>query len=123
MHYHTNRRLINASIASFTSELERVLVRALLAGALGTAVGAYQQGLITSPLCPYRKATDETEEHILWHCTAWAQAWDTHIQQVHALAAKIPELPPFPAWPPCLKISGLAPDLPASPHQHASGAA
>ena len=37
----------------------------------------------------------------------------THIQQVHTLAAKIPELPPFAPWPPCLKISGLVPDLPA----------
>ena len=113
MHYQTNGRLINASIASFTSELERALLRTLLAGTLWTAVRAYQRGLITSPLCPYCKATDETEEHILWHCTAWAQARDTHIQQVHTLAAKIPELPPFAAWPPCLKISGLAPDLPA----------
>ena len=97
MHYHTNRRLINASIASFMSELERALLRTLLAGALWTAVRAYQRGLITSPLCPYSKATDETEEHILWHCTKWSQARDTHIQQVHALAAKIPELPPFSA--------------------------
>ena len=47
------------------------------------------------------------------HCTAWAQARDAHIQQVHTLVAKIPELPLFTAWPPCLKIIGLAPNLPA----------
>ena len=73
-HALSHRRLINASIASFTSELERTLLRTLLVGALWTAVRAYQRGLITSPLCPYCKATYETEEHMLWHCTAWAES-------------------------------------------------
>ena len=113
MHYHANSRLINARIASFPSELEGALLRAILARALRTAIRAYQRGLITSPLYLYCKATDETEEHILLHCKAWSHACDTHIQQVHALAAKIPQLHPFLAWSPCLKISGLAPDLPA----------
>ena len=42
MHYHTNRRLICASIASFRSQQEHSLIRTLLARGLWTAVRAHQ---------------------------------------------------------------------------------
>ena len=113
MHYHTNRRLINARITSFTSELERALLHTLLAGVLWTAVRAYQQGLITSPLCPYCKATDETEEHILWHCTAWAQARDTHIQQSACTRSKNPGASPLSGVAPLPQNHELSPGPPA----------
>ena len=111
MHYHTNRRLVCASIASFRFEQERLLLRTLLAGGLWTAIRAHQRGMISSPCCPYCQQVDETEQHILWECIECAAARDLHIAHVRALAAKVPNLPPFDRWPPCLKISGLLPEI------------
>ena len=111
MHYHTNKRLVCASIASFQSEQERSLLRTLLAGGLWTAVRAHQRGMITTQYCPYCKPADETELRILWECAEWAAAKDLHIANVRALAAKVPDLPPYDRWPPCLKISGLLPEI------------
>ena len=111
MHYHTNRRLVYASIASFESERERSLLRTLLAGGLWTAIRAHQRGMITSQCCPYCQQADETEQHILWECAEWAAARNLHIANVRALAAKVPDIPPFDKWPSCLKISGLLPAI------------
>ena len=113
MHNHTNRRMVNASLQLFTSELERTLLRTLLTGALWTAPRAYLRGMITSPLCPYCQQETETEEHILSHCSSWSFARDPHKPHVLRLTDKIPELPPLCSWPPCLKLCGLAPELPA----------
>ena len=110
MHYHANRRLINANFASFPSELEHSVLHTPLTGALWTAVQAYQGVLIALPLCPSCKAADETEEHIPSDCTAWSHTRDTRTQQVHALVAKMPELPPTPSWyppPPASKSAAL----------------
>ena len=82
MHYHTNRRLVCASIAYFQSERERSLLRTLMAGGLWTAVRAHQRGMINSQCCPYCKQANETEEHILWECAEWAAARDLHIANV-----------------------------------------
>ena len=76
-----------------------------------TAVRAHQRGMITSQCCPDCKQADETEQHILWECAEWAAAKDRHIANVRALAAKVPDLPPYDRWPPCLKISGLLPEI------------
>ena len=111
MHYHTNRRLVCASIASFLSEQEGSLLRTLLAGGLWTAVRAHQRGMITSQCCPYCQQTDETKQHILWECVEWAAARDLHIANVRAFVAKVPDLPPFDRWPPCLKITGLLAEI------------
>ena len=104
MHYHTNRRLVCASIVSFQSEQERSLLRTLLAGGLWTAIRAHQRGMITSQCCPYCKQADETELQL-------AAARDLYIANVCALAAKVPDLPPCDRWPPCSKISGLLPEI------------
>ena len=111
MHYHTNRRLICASIASFQSEQERSLLRTLPAGGLWTTVRAHQRGMITSQCCLYCQQANETELHILWECIEWAAARDLHIANVRALAANVPDRPRFDRWPPCLKISGLLPEI------------
>ena len=111
MHHHTNRRLVCASIASFQSKQERSLLRTLLRGGLWTTVQAHQRGMITSQCCPYCQQADETEQHILWECAEWATTRDLHIANVRALAAKVPDLPPFDRWPPRLKISGLLPEV------------
>ena len=67
--------------------------------------------MITSQCCPYCQQADETELHILWECTEWATARDPHLANVHALAVKVPQLPPFDRWPPRLKMSGLLPEI------------
>ena len=53
----------------------------------------------------------ETEPHIFWECDEWAAARDLHIANVRALGAKVPDLPPFDRWPPCLKICSLLPEI------------
>ena len=110
-HYHTNRILVCASIASFQSEQEHSLIHTLLAGGLWTAVKAHQRGRSTSQCYPYCQQADEKGLHIVWECTEWAAARDPHLANVHALAAKVSELPPFDKWPRCLKISGLLPEI------------
>ena len=90
-----NKRLICDSIASFQSEHERSLIRTLLAGGLWNAVRAHQRGMITSQCCPYYQQADEIKLHILWECREWCAALDLHLANIHALAAKVPELPPF----------------------------
>ena len=82
-------------------------------GGLWTAVRVHQRGMITSQCCPYCKRADETEQHILWECAEWVAARDLHIANVRALAAKVLDLPPYDRWPPCLKISGLLPEIEA----------
>ena len=48
--------------------------------------------MITPQRYPY---CQQTELHILWECTEWSVARDLHIANVRALAAKVPDLPPF----------------------------
>ena len=67
--------------------------------------------MITSQCCPYCQQADENEQHILWECVEWVAAKDLHIANVRVLAAKVPDLPPFDRWPPCLKINGLLPEI------------
>ena len=79
---------------------------------LWTTVRAYQRGMIASPQCPYCRSPDETERNILWECPQWATTRDLH-KHVLAPAGKVAELPPFDSWPPCLKLSGLLPEVEA----------
>ena len=70
MHYTTNKRLVPQSILSFTSELERSLLRTILAGGVWTALRAHQRGLRPSSNCPFCGKAAETEQHIFWSCEA-----------------------------------------------------
>ena len=60
MHYTTNRRLVPQCILSFTSELERSLLRTILAGEVWTALRAHQRGLRPTSDCPFCGKAAET---------------------------------------------------------------
>ena len=111
LHYATNRQLLQPSIASFGSELERTILRGVLSGATWTALRAYQRGLRTSSACPFCNASPEDEEHILWHCVAWDHVRDPLLALVHTALSQLPELPPPGQWPACLRRCGLAPEI------------
>ena len=115
MDYTTYRVLIPTCIQHFGFEQERSLLRTLLTGALWTAQRAHQCGLRASSMCPYCQGDTETEEHILWHCAAWAHVREPPITTVKRLAADLQELPAEPNCPPCLKLCGLAPPLEVFP--------
>ena len=111
LHYATNRQLLQPSIASFGSELERTILRGVLSEATWTALRAYQRGLRTSSACPFCNASPEDEEHILWHCVAWDHVRDPLLALVHTALSQVPELPPPGQWPACLRRCGLAPEI------------
>ena len=110
-HYTTCRRLVQPSIASFATELQRSILRGILSGATWTALRAYQRGMRATFTCPYCGNAPENEEHIFWQCSAWSTVRDTHLPGIRTAAAQIPGLPLMDQWPPCLRLCGLAPEL------------
>ena len=110
-HYTTCRRLVQPSIATFATELQRSILRGILSGATWTALRAYQRGMRATSTCPYCGNAPENEEHIFWQCSAWSTVRDTHLPGIRAAAAQIPGLPPMDQWSPCLRLCGLAPEL------------
>ena len=110
-HYTTCRRLVQPSIASFATELQRSLLRGILSGATWTALRAYQRGMRATSTCPYCGNAPENEEHIFWQCSAWSTVRDTHLPGIRMAAAQITGLPLMDQWPPCLRLCGLAPEL------------
>ena len=121
VHYSTCRRLVQHIVASFSTKLQRSIIRGVLSGATWIALRAYQRGMRTTSTCPFCDSGPEDEEHILWHCTAWHTTRTQHLFDVLDAATHIPCLPPPDQWPPCLRCCGLAPEM---PHEHIkSGAA
>ena len=110
-HYTTCRRLVQPSIASFATGLQRSILRGILSGATWTALRAYQRGMRATSTCPYCGNAPENEEHIFWQCSAWSTVRDTHLPGIRTAAAQIPGLPLMDQWPPCLRLCGLAPEL------------
>ena len=111
MHYTTNRRLVPQSILSFTSVLERSLLRTILAGGVWTALRAHQRGMRPSSDCPFCGKAAEIEQHIFWSCEAWQTIRDSHTPSIEHLAQQFPGLERTAHWPPCLLTCGLAPDI------------
>ena len=112
MHYTTNRRLVPQCILSFASELERALLRTILAGGVWTALRAQLRGLRPTSDCPFCSKAAETEQHIFWSCEAWHNIRDSHSPNIEHLAQQFLGLERSAHWPPCLLTCGLAPDMP-----------
>ena len=113
MHYTTNRRLVPQCILFFTSELERSLLRTILAGGgVWRALRAHQRGLRPTSDCPFCGKAAETEQHIFWSCEAWHSIRDSRSPNIEHLAQQFPGLERTAHWPPCLLTCGLAPDMP-----------
>ena len=58
-------------------ELEKSLLRGLIAGALWTAVRVSGDILRTNSACPNREAAREDKVHVLCNCLEWEQARET----------------------------------------------
>ena len=78
-HYTTCRRLVQPSIASFATELQRSILRGILSGSTGQPSGAYQRGMRATSTCPYCGNAPENDVHIFWQCSAPSTVRDTHL--------------------------------------------
>ena len=98
-----HRALTLAHTANCDHELDRALLRGVLAGALWTAVRAQARGLRPTNTCPFCSAgVPEDEEHLLWWCGAWAQAREPFLADIMLLAKGL-RLGSVRDWPPCLR--------------------
>ena len=69
-----------------------------------------KRGLKATSTCPIcSTGVPEDEEHLLWRCSAWAQARDPFIADVMLLANGL-RLGSLRDWPPCLRLCGIMPD-------------
>ena len=67
-----DRELTLSELARCATELDRSLLRGVMAAALWTADRAHRRGLRQGDKCPYcNKGSREDEDHLLWWCTAW----------------------------------------------------
>ena len=58
-------------------ELEKSLLRGLMAGALWTAARVSSHGMRTHSACPHCGAAHEDEDHVVWECPNWERARET----------------------------------------------
>ena len=63
-----------AALRLASMELEKPLLRGLLAGALWMAARVSGHGMQTNSACPHGEAAHEDEVHVLWDCLEWEYA-------------------------------------------------
>ena len=66
-----------AALRAASTELEKSLLRGLLAGAMWTAARVSGHGMWTNSACPQCGAAHEDEAHVLWECPEWDDARGT----------------------------------------------
>ena len=93
------------ALRAASTELEKSLLRGLMAGALWTAARVSGHGMRTNSACPRCGAAHEDEVHVLWDCPEWEQARETWRPWLSDAATAIPQLGP----PACLRKAGLFP--------------
>ena len=98
-----------AALRVTSTELEKSLLRGLMAGALWTAARVSSHGMRTNSECPHCGAAHEDEVHVLWDCPAWEQVRETWSPSLRDAAAALPQLGPPDQWPACLRRAGLFP--------------
>ena len=102
-----DRELTLSELARCATELDRSMLRGLMAGALWTADTAHQRGLRQADKCPYcRKGSREDEDHLLWWCMAWKSARELFLPELMLMARSL-KLGVLSDWPPCLRLCGL----------------
>ena len=97
-----------AALRAASIELEKSLLRGLMAGAMWTAARASGHGMRTNSACPHCGAAHEDKAHVLWDCPEWddARTWRPWLSDA---AEAIPHLGPLDQWPSCLRKAGLFP--------------
>ena len=72
------------------TELDKSMLRGVLAAALWTADRVYRRGLRPDDRCPYYdQGVPEDEDHLLWWCEAWKSARAPFMAEVMLLAKAI----------------------------------
>ena len=87
----TLSELALSELALCTTELDKSLLRGVLAGAVWTADRAHRRGLSHDDRCPY---------HLLWWCEAWKATRDSFLPNVMLLARALK----LAEWPPSLRL-------------------
>ena len=92
-----------------STELEKSVLRGLMAGALWKAARVSGHGMRTHSACPHCGAAHEDEVHVLLDCPQWEQARETWIPWLRDAAAALPQLGPPDQWRACVGRAGLFP--------------
>ena len=95
------------ALRAASTELEKSLLRGLMAGACGRRQGCRAMACGPTPRAP--TAAHEDEFHVLWDCPEWEQARETWRPWFSDAAAAIPQLGPPDQWLACLRRAGLFP--------------
>ena len=99
-----------SELARCATELDKSLLRGVMAGALWTADRAHRRGLRQGDRCSYcDKGSREDEDHLLWWCAAWKSARDPFLPEVMLLARAL-KLGALSEWPLCLRLCELLPE-------------
>ena len=98
-----------AAMRVAATELERSLLRGLLAGALWTAARVRGHRMRDNSACPHCRAAHEDEIHILWDCPEWEAGRTEWRPWLLDALEGLPQLERPPQWPPCLRRAGLMP--------------
>ena len=92
-----------------STELEKSLLRGLMAGALWTAAQVSGHSMRNHSACPHCGAAHEDEDHVLWDSPEWEQARETWSPELRDAAVALPQPGPPDQWPACLRRAGLFP--------------
>ena len=98
-----------AALRVASTELEKSLLRGLMAGAMWTAARVSGHGMRTNSACAHCGVAHEDEVHVLLDCPEWEQATETWRPWPRDAAAALPQLGPPDQWPACLRWAGLFP--------------
>ena len=98
-----------AALRAASTELEKSLLRGLLAGAIWTAARVSGHSMRANAACPHCGTAHEDKAHVLWDCPEWDGTRETWLPCLHDAARAIPGLGPPDRWPSCLRKAGLFP--------------
>ena len=98
-----------AALRAASTELEKSLLRGLMARAMWAAARVSGHGTRTNSACPHCGAAHEDEVHSLWNCPEWNNARGTWRPWLSNAAQAIPHLGPPDQWASCLRKAGLFP--------------
>ena len=97
------------ALRAASTELEQLLLRGLMAGALWKAARVLGHSMRTNSACPHCGAAHEDEVHVPWDSPEWESSKETWRPLLSDAAMAILHLGPPDQWPSCLRKAGLFP--------------